>query len=379
MLSASFSSFIKNCNQSLNRPLLRPLSPSFVLKHTKSRNFVSSNNIFRSISICSGKRNLCIVSRAKMEDETQPSSFEGGESFFRDVLANMEMTYLKRNPTAKAILELVRSFNNNQIYYDHFAFRTFGVNGYGIDSLAKFFLDFGYTQREELRFPAKKLRALWFSPPTELPVDSNDGGGVNGPLPRVFISELLVDQMSPQAQEIIRKYAEMHGCGNKYAALASALGSLAWEKPLYSEFQQLARESEYAAWTLVNGYALNHLTISTHRLKSHLRSLRSLNQFIEENGFRLNSEGGLLKVSPDGLLLQSSTVADSVTFQFSDGVTETVPCSYIEFAERLVLPQYKTLPEEEVKEFHRRDGFEVGNADKIFESTSKDQLARRTA
>lgn len=33
----------------------------------------------------------------------------------------------------------------------------------------------------------------------------------------------------------------------------------------------------------------------------------------------------------------------------------------------------------QVKEFHRRDGFEVGNADKIFESTSKDQLTRKAA
>lgn len=140
-----------------------------------------------------------------------------------------------------------------------------------------------------------------------------------------------------------------------------------------------SRESEYAAWTLVNGYAVNHVTISTHRLKSHLKNIKSLNQFIEENGFKLNSEGGVLKVSPDGLLLQSSTVADSVPFQFSDGMTELVPCSYIEFAERLVLPQYASLPENEVEEFHRRDGFEVGNADKIFESTSKDQLTRRAA
>lgn len=53
-------------------------------------------------------------------------------------------------------------------------------------------------------------------------------------------------------------------------------------------------------------------------------------------------------MSPDGLLLQSSTVADSISFQFSDGITESVPCSYIEFAERLVLPQYKNLPETEV-------------------------------
>lgn len=161
-------------------------------------------------------------------------------------------------------------------------------------------------------------------------------------------------------QDIIKKYTEISGSGNKHAALASALGSLTWEKPLHSEFQQLARylifilflcqdpclticvskisylpgrlglnivaalklnnvniafpasycyyldlykayilwirrESEYAAWTLVNGYALNHATISTHQLKSHLRDIKSLNQFIEKNGFKLNSEGGILK------------------------------------------------------------------------------------
>ncbi|KAL2904373.1 Pyridoxal 5'-phosphate synthase subunit PdxT [Bienertia sinuspersici] len=288
----------------------------------------------------------------------------------------MENVYYDRNPTAKRILDLVHSAGIDRISYDHFAFRTFGVDGHGIDSMAEIFLDFGYIQKDELKFPAKKLKAYWFSPPA---VSDDKGSGINGPLPRVFISELLVDQMSSKAQEIIKKYTGMSGYGNKYAALASAHGSLTWEKPLHSEFQQLARESEYAAWTLVNGYALNHLTISTHQLNSHLRDINHLNQFIEDNGFKLNSEGGTLKVSPDGLLLQSSTVADARPFLFSDGTMESVPCSYIEFAERLVLPQYKNLPDEEVKEFHRRDGFEVGNADKIFESTSKEQLTRRAA
>lgn len=289
----------------------------------------------------------------------------------------MENVYVNRNPTAKAVVELVQTVEGDSVCYDHLAFRTFGLDGHGIDSMATMFLDYGYTQQQELRFPAKKLKALWFAPPKSSRFGS--GSGVNGPLPRIFISELLVDQMSPQAQEIIKKYIQISGSGFKHAALASALGSLTWAKPLYSEFQQLARESEYAAWTLVNGYALNHVTISTHRLKSHLRKIDDLNRFIEENGFKLSSEGGVLKVSPDGLLLQSSTVADSITFEFSDGVSESVPCSYIEFAERLVLPQYKSLPEEEVKEYHRRDGFEVGNADKIFESTSKEQLTRRAA
>lgn len=328
-------------------------------------------------SISTQKRNLSAVACSSSENGNHKPSFQGAESFFRSVLTGMETVYLNRNPTAKAILELVRSVEDDRICYDHFAFRTFGVNGYGIDSLSSFFLDFGYTQREELKFPAKKLKALWFSPPSN--AITEHGSGISGPLPRVFISELLVDQMSPETQEIIRKYTGSSGSGNKHAALASALGSLTWEKPLHSEFQQLARESEYAAWTLVNGYALNHVTISAHQLKSHFRNIKSLNQFIEENGFKLNCEGGILKVSPDGLLLQSSTVADSTSFTFSDGKTESVPCSYIEFAERLVLPQYNNLPEKEVKEHHRRDGFEVGNADKIFESTYKGQLTRKVA
>lgn len=301
----------------------------------------------------------------------QDSSFRGGESFFRNILSAMEAVYLSRNPTAKSILELVRSADDDHICYDHFAFRTFGVNGHGIDSIAKAFMDFGYIQRDELRFPAKKLKAFWFSPPNDS--FSGCGGGVNGPMPRIFISELLVDQMSDEAQKIIEKYTKLSGNGFVHAALSSALGCLTWEKPSYSEFQLLARESEYAAWTLVNGYALNHVTISAHRLKSNLRNIKNLNQFIEDKGFKLNSEGGILKVSPDGLLLQSSTVADSAYFQFSEGITESIPRSYIEFAERLVLPQFKDLPDNKVEEFHRRDGFEVGNADKIFESTSKVQ------
>ncbi|XP_044492349.1 uncharacterized protein LOC123216060 [Mangifera indica] len=379
-LSAMISFYSSSIKTTSRHPSLHfPSSSSSSSSSSSTRSFIPIRRSLSSTptSLSTQTRNLTIVSASKSLDPNMSLAFQGGESFFRSVLGNMERVYLERNPTAKAVLDRVQSADDNQICYDHMAFRTFGVNGYGIDSIASFFLDYGYTQREELRFPAKKLKALWFSPPS---VPHPDGGsGVSGPLPRVFISELLVDQMSPQTQEIIKKYTEASGSGNKHAALASALGSLTWGKPLYSEFEQLARESEYAAWTLVNGYAVNHVTISIHRLKSQLKNIKSLNEFIEENGFRLNSEGGVLKVSPDGLLLQSSTVADSISFKFSDGVTESVPCSYIEFAERLVLPEYKNLPDREVQEFHRRDGFEVGNADKIFESTSKEQLTRRAA
>uniref|UniRef100_A0A0D6QWC2 2-oxoadipate dioxygenase/decarboxylase n=1 Tax=Araucaria cunninghamii TaxID=56994 RepID=A0A0D6QWC2_ARACU len=324
-------------------------------------------------------RQFCGVSntgRRGMDADAMPTA-QISETFFRNVLGSMEKIYLTKNPTASSIVDLVRRYDGGQLCYDHFAFRTFNVDGCGISAMAQFFLDFGYVARDELRFPKKHLRALWFSPPEHL-LDCK-GEGVSGPLPRIFISELLVDKLSPEAQAIIKKYTSFSAHGNKYAALASVLGSLTWPTPLFSDYKLLARESEYAAWTLVNGYALNHLTISVHRLKSEVRKIERLNEFIQSNKFKLNTEGGILKISPDGRLLQSSTVADSMLFNFAEGTSESVPASYIEFAERLVLPEYGSLPAEKISEWHRRDGFEVGSADKIFESTSSNQLSRTIA
>ena len=63
---------------------------------------------------------------------------QGAESFFRIVLASMETVYLDRNPTAKSVLELVRSVDSDRICYDHLAFRTFGVC---FTFLSSFFID----------------------------------------------------------------------------------------------------------------------------------------------------------------------------------------------------------------------------------------------
>ncbi|KAH6558587.1 hypothetical protein KP509_1Z056300 [Ceratopteris richardii] len=233
----------------------------------------------------------------------------------------------------------------------------------------------GYEVRDELRFPTKKLRALWFSPPSHQPINDfmQQDKFLQGPLPRIFISELLVNELSSSAQAVISKYTRGASQLSKYASVASALGTLTWPLPSANDYKILARESEYAAWTLVNGYALNHLTISVHQLRSSINKISELNAFLQDSGIKLNSEGGILKVSLDGGLLQSSTVADSILFKFADGDTMPVPASYIEFAERLVLEKFLHLPSSEVQEWHRRDGFEVGNADKIFESTSSSQ------
>ncbi|CAA7036200.1 unnamed protein product [Microthlaspi erraticum] len=295
------------------------------------------------------------------------SSFEGGsETFLRNVFENILKTYLRKNPTAKTIWELVQSVDNEKICYDHFTFRTFKVDGYGIESLSSFFMDYGYTIGGGLDFPKKNLRVLWFSPPdVHVP---NDGHGLaNGPLPRLVIAEIIVDELSLESQGIIRKYLKPEG--GKQAVLSSTLGSLIWEKPTWTDFKQLAKESELAAWTLIHGYTMNHLAFAVHRFKHRFSEIKCVKEYLEEKGFKLNTDGEILKVSEDGLLLQISSFSEKLAVEFADGVTETIPASYIEFTQRLILPEFKDMPHDEIKEYHRRDAFELDAANHVMEST----------
>lgn len=51
----------------------------------------------------------------------------GSETFLRNVFENILMTYLRKNPMAKTIWELVQSVDNEKVCYDHFTFQTFKV------------------------------------------------------------------------------------------------------------------------------------------------------------------------------------------------------------------------------------------------------------
>ena len=111
-------------------------------------------------------------------------------------------------------------------------------------------------------------------------------------------------------------------------------------------------------------------------MKERFNQLHEFNAFLERNGIVLNNSGGKIKVSPDGLLLQSSTVAQIVKASFARDQEHDIAGSYVEFAERKVLPAFAHIPEGERKREHLRDGFEANNADKIFESTFTSQINR---
>jgi hypothetical protein len=62
--------------------------------------------------------------------------------------------------------------------------------------------------------------------------------------------------------------------------------------------------------------------------------------------------------------------------EFAGGDVFRIAGSYVEFAERRVLPEFRNLPPQQITRQHRREGFEAGNADKIFESTFTTQTNR---
>ena len=291
-----------------------------------------------------------------------------------EILDGLFSTYKERVPyvnmITKAMIDNNLVSSQSQILNDHIAFRTLGVKHLGLKSFEKIFLHYGYEKRDFYRFNKKKLNAYWYSPP-----EKN--------LPRIFISELCVDELSQKSQNIISSYVS----GIKkdpvndlklddVKEVVSFFRKPLWKLPALKDYNFLLKESEYASWVIYNRYYLNHYTISVHELPEGYSTLEEFNQFLLNLGIKLNDSGGLLKISKDGLLKQSSSIANKVLAKFKNNEKSYIAGSYVEFAERKVLPEHSHLRPNQIKGFHRRDGFETGNADLIFESTFSNQVKK---
>lgn len=291
-----------------------------------------------------------------------------------DILDGLMRRYKERVPDVSGIIHaMVKEGmikNVDDIENDHIAFRTMGVDKLGIQSLEKVFLHYGYQKKDALFFK-EKLDAYWYAPPENR-------------YPRIFISELRVNDLSENAQKIIHSYTDEVKVDpvsqldlDDAVAVDKYLHSGLWRTPTLEDYNTLLSESEYAAWVIFNHYYLNHFTISVHNLPDGYNTLEQFDTFLKRHGFKLNNAGSEIKVSPDGKLLQSSTVAEMIEATFADGKKKMIAGSYVEFAERKVLDQYAHLPKDQIRREHRRDGFETGNADKIFESTYTSQTGKK--
>lgn len=290
-----------------------------------------------------------------------------------EILDSLFQPYYDRVPNVEKITNAMITNgmiqSQNDIVNDHIAFRTLGVTHLGINSFEKIFLKYGYIKKDYYHFEAKKLDAYWYAPPSPK-------------YPRIFMSELKVDKLSSKAQSIIAKYTQHINLDpvdqldlNDYKEIGDFFYRPLWQLPTIQDYNDLLAESEYAAWVIYNRYYLNHYTISVHDLPSGYNTIESFNSFLESIDIVLNTSGGKIKTSNDGLLKQSSTVAEMINATFADGEAMEIAGSYVEFAERLpLISNGKNITN--VSGQDRRDGFESANADKIFESTYHEQTKK---
>ncbi len=259
-----------------------------------------------------------------------------------ELFQQMWTDYCLLNPQADAVYKCLTGIGED-VVNDHIAFRTFNHPNIDIAKLAQHFLQRGYHLAGEYQFKEKKLNAQHFEH-----MDPN--------YPKVFISALDLNQISPWAKQILETAAS---CVKPHATEKEdfLFAGRPWEAD-YKTYLKLAEESEYAAWVYAHGFRPNHFTVYINFLKQ-LNSIQALNHFLKENGFKLNSAGGEIKGSPEEYLEQSSTMANEILVHFTDGA-QRIPACYYEFAKRYSLADGKLF-----------QGFIGKSADKIFESTHK--------
>lgn len=258
------------------------------------------------------------------------------------LLESMWVDYCKLNPAARRIYDLFTA-EGETVLNDHIALRTFNHPKLGIQSLAKTFLDYGYKEKGDYIFKEKKLYAKHY--------EHEDPSQ-----PKIFISELELEKVSPFIRETVTQLIEKIP-SEKINSENFSMSGRHWDMS-YELYSKLAEESEYASWVAAFGFRPNHFTVNVNALKK-FNDLTKLNSFVESHGYALNKSGGVIKGSPEQFLEQSSTMAKEIPVQFTDG-THEIPGCYYEFAKRYALPNGKLY-----------QGFVATSADKIFESTNR--------
>lgn len=261
-----------------------------------------------------------------------------------DFFASLWDRYTQVTPQAHSIQQLFKQ-QGETVLNDHVAFRTFNNSPISLEKLEPQLEALGYQAYGAFVFESKHLKARCYKHTTE--VDS----------PKIFLSELLVEELPPICQEIIGRYVAQIPTDAVQTPAIFWAGKL-WETPTQADYLALAEHSEYAAWLSTMGLQANHFTVSINHLQ-HLTTIEDVNALLEKEGYALNQVGGVIKGSPESCLEQSSTMADKIDYTFADGSQKTIPSCFYEFARRHPMANGVLF-----------DSFIEGNADKIFDSTS---------
>lgn len=254
---------------------------------------------------------------------------------------------------------------------DHIAFRTLAGQSptTGIVSLSRLFEALGYVPANCYQFPDKHLSAIHFQHP-------------NGQFPKLFISELQTWRLSDRARQLLGGYLRSHKAPLSDALLARLNGVTAetlpdlvehcvayietrpWDRPDKTDVQELNRESQYAAWTLVHGYNVNHFTslINSHGVAA-LHDIEKTIAALQAAGIPMKAE---IEGARGSKLRQTATEAVTIDVEVADhGRPATMPWSYAYFE----LAERGEITDGETGRKGRFEGFLGPQATQLFEMT----------
>lgn len=289
-------------------------------------------------------------------------------AFTRGLFDALWARYRERVSYARVYQELVAR-HGGVFENDHVAFRTFAAQRpwLGIAAVARPFEALGWRAAGTYDFPDKKLSSVHFAPPAP-------------GLPKVFVSELRLWELSPAARRVAHASAakarltltdadllDLAHADALPAARAKALGArlLAhfdrpWPAPAKADVEALERESQFGAWVLLHGHGVNHFTSAVHA-----HGVGSLDD-IEKTVAALKAAGVPMKAAIEGergsRLRQSSTEAVVLPTAMRVGRKEVrAPWTYA----------YFELAERPLVDGRRFEGFLGGQATNLFEMTRR--------
>jgi len=279
-----------------------------------------------------------------------------------------------------------------KIANDHIAFRSLRlVSGHavprwerdrpegkvnlGIPYVANIVEALGYEVAGEYEFPDQYLYARHYRHPQQDRFD----------LPKLFISELIVDALPPSIVQLIEQtvfsgsFFNLSPLKNKIEAasteteveqIVEQLQSAfvrPWQPPKRSVVEAVNAVSQYGAWVLLHGYAVNHFTGYVNRQNTPLYpDIETTARGLAERGIPMKdyiegSRGSGLRQTATKAVTEMVTVRDDLT-----GESLQIPWTYAyyEIAER---NQVEVAPGQEAL----FEGFLGSQARNLFEMTRK--------
>jgi Domain of unknown function (DUF1338) len=237
---------------------------------------------------------------------------------------------------------------------DHIAFRTLRLTinqtgdsiQLGIPYLAKIVEALGYQTAGEYHFPNQFLYARHYAHPEQAAYD----------LPKLFISELIVDDLPETIAALIRQTVQSgeftvpanllpleviatQGTPSDRKALTQLthLFRRPWPPPKQSAVETVNAISQYGAWVMIHGYSVNHFTgyVNRHPIGKY-KTIEQTVAGLVQLGVPLKSK---IEGSRESGLCQTATQSVMEAVWVQDDATGTlsqIPWSYAyyEIAER---------------------------------------------